>query len=283
LKHILTSAKYTTRLRATALPPHLQAKHGAGVVAFDATSASSSEHDDADTPSTHRTSRPRESDTLAASTHIGSIDHRGHRANVHGITPQEGASLVGQLQTYLRPWKALPSKIAHALRAAATTNVAGSITLDTASSALRSQDGSVSKVSVSEAPTFQLPNQENCLALVLDPFKDAVPFTFGVEVFPPGHQTPPHVHNTAYEMFFIVAGGGEAFCNGTRFRVGAGDTVVFPPGCEHGIDADEGGRKLYCLELMLPNEAFSEFVRAGQRMEGLDVDDMCVLAAIGCR
>ena len=141
----------------------------------------------------------------------------------------------------------------------------------------------VSKVSVAHAPSFRLPNQQNRLALVMDPFTEEVPFTFGVEVFPPGHKTPPHVHTTAHEMFFILSGSGEAFCNGTRFRVGAGDTVVFPPGCEHGIDSDSGERRMYCLELMLPNEAFSEFVRAGQRMEGLDHDDMCVLAAIGCR
>ena len=142
--------------------------------------------------------------------------------------------------------------------------------------------GPMTKVSLAEAPSYQLPNQENKLALVMDPFTDKVPFTFGVEVFPPGHRTPPHVHNTAHEMFFIVSGAGEAFCDGRRFRVTAGDTVVFPPGSTHGIDADEGSKKLYCLELMLPNEQFAEMVRAGQQMEGLGQDDMCILAAIGC-
>jgi mannose-6-phosphate isomerase-like protein (cupin superfamily) len=140
----------------------------------------------------------------------------------------------------------------------------------------------LAKVSVSDAPSYQLPEQQNRLALVLDPMSKQVPFTFGVEIFPAGHRTKPHVHTVAHEMFFIVSGGGEAFCNGNRFHVGPGDTVVFPPGCEHGIDAYEDAEPLYCLELMLPNQMFAEFVRAGKLMDGLHGDDMCVLAAIGC-
>ena len=33
-----------------------------------------------------------------------------------------------------------------------------------------------------------------------------VPFTFGVEVFEPGHVTKPHSHSVAHEMFLILAG-----------------------------------------------------------------------------
>ena len=33
-----------------------------------------------------------------------------------------------------------------------------------------------------------------------------VNFTFGVEIFEPGHKTTPHVHQQAYELFFILAG-----------------------------------------------------------------------------
>lgn len=45
---------------------------------------------------------------------------------------------------------------------------------------------SIVKINVLDAPHFTLPNQENRLALVLDPFRDKIPFTFGVEMFPPG-------------------------------------------------------------------------------------------------
>eukprot|EP00892_Ulva_mutabilis_P010958 jgi/Ulvmu1/8234/UM041_0044.1 len=136
------------------------------------------------------------------------------------------------------------------------------------------------KVSLLDAPAFQLPNQQNRLALVLDPVADDVPFTFGVEIFPPGFQTPPHVHDSSYEMFFIVSGfGATAFCNGHRTSIEPGDVVVFRPGCVHGIDT--GAEKVYCLELLLPNQDFAEMVRLGQEMT-LDQDDSCILAAIGC-
>lgn len=137
----------------------------------------------------------------------------------------------------------------------------------------------VMKINVLDAPSFQLPNQENRLALVLDPLSGKVPFTFGVEMFPEGHVTPPHVHDAAHEMFFVLSGNGTAFCDGSSFPLGAGDCVVFPPGSVHGVNTDE---KMYCLELMLPNEEFAEFVRSGSAQKGYDTDDSCILAAIGC-
>lgn len=148
-------------------------------------------------------------------------------------------------------------------------------------SKLSSQDsGQFHKVSLLDAPAFQMPNQQNTLALVLDPVADDVPFTFGVEIFPPGFCTPPHVHDAAYEMFIILSGkGATAFCNGHRNPIGPGDVVVFRPGCVHGIDT--GPEKVYCLELLLPNQDFAEMVRRGQKLS-LDDDDSCVLAAIGC-
>lgn len=45
---------------------------------------------------------------------------------------------------------------------------------------------SIVQINVLDAPHFRLPNQENRLALVLDPTNQFIPFTFGVEMFPPG-------------------------------------------------------------------------------------------------
>lgn len=85
-----------------------------------------------------------------------------------------------------------------------------------------------------------------------------VPFISGIEVFERGHCTDPHVHPHAHELFFILAGSGEGFCGPPgpaqqRFPVAAGDVVVFRPGSVHGIDNSPASR-MYCLELMLPNE-----------------------------
>lgn len=138
------------------------------------------------------------------------------------------------------------------------------------------------KRTMSELSTFRLPNQTNRLALVFDPMAlPPVPFVFGVEIFEQGHKTTPHVHPTAHEVFFILAGQGEAFCGKERFPIGPGDIVAFRPGATHGIDCGNEGR-IYCLELMLPNEQFAEFVRAGQPTGGLEADDLCMLAKLGC-
>ena len=134
-----------------------------------------------------------------------------------------------------------------------------------------------------QAQAYQLPGQGNRLALVFDPVSHGLPFTFGVEIFPPGHVTPLHVHSSAHELFFILDGRGVVHCEGEEAEVGAGDLVIFPPGARHGIDnrARPGGDRLYCLELMAPNEMFAELVRGGDEI-GLDVEDLCALLAVGC-
>ena len=138
---------------------------------------------------------------------------------------------------------------------------------------------------IEDLDNFQFPMGTNRLGLAFDPLSEEdrhrTPFTFGVEVFEPGHMTPPHVHDTGFELFYIIKGSGEASCDGKRWPVGAGDVVVFRPGTEHGIDVDVSAR-MYCLELMLPNDEFAQFVRSGQDLPGLDAEDKCILMHVGC-
>jgi mannose-6-phosphate isomerase-like protein (cupin superfamily) len=98
-------------------------------------------------------------------------------------------------------------------------------------------------------------------------------------------------------LFFVLAGKGEAvFSNSSsssqgssqptgpqqqqqqRVQVSPGDVAVFPPGVVHGVD-NPGGSQLYCLQMMLPNEFFVEFVRSGEEAGRLDVTDVQALAA----
>jgi len=138
---------------------------------------------------------------------------------------------------------------------------------------------------LTELQAYHFPNQTNRLSLAFDPLADdeasRTPFTFGVEAFDPGHLTPPHVHDTAHELFFILAGSGEGFCNGRRFPVAAGDAVVFRPGSMHGIDVDPDDG-MYCLELMIPNASFAELVRSGKWAGKLKPEDLCILISVGC-
>ena len=142
-------------------------------------------------------------------------------------------------------------------------------------------DQCVVKKTLSELNAFQLPNQTNRLALMFDPTDHEVPFTFGVEIFEEGHKTNPHTHAVSHELFFILAGEGEGFCDSERFSVKAGDVVVFPPTSLHGIDNGPTS-KMYCLELMLPNDMFAEFVKGGKPAGALRDDDMCIMIAQGC-
>eukprot|EP00890_Picochlorum_soloecismus_P005666 jgi/Picsp_1/60/NSC_00060-R1_box-like protein len=137
------------------------------------------------------------------------------------------------------------------------------------------------KMRLSDVSTFMLPGQTNRLALMFDPLSQIpFPFVVGVEIFEPGHRTNPHIHSSAYEMFFILSGQGEGFCNNERFPVRPGDIIVFHPGSTHGID-NGNDERMYCVEIMLPDQNFAEFVRAGQ-LKDLHLDDLCILARIGC-
>lgn len=139
----------------------------------------------------------------------------------------------------------------------------------------------VVRKTLAELTSFQLPNQTNRLALMFDPMDHQVPFTFGLEIFEKGHKTKPHTHAVSHELFFILAGDGIGFCDDETFPVTAGDVVVFPPTSLHGIDNGHDS-KMYCLELMLPNDMFAEFVRQGQPTGKLRDDDMCIMIAQGC-
>jgi len=132
-----------------------------------------------------------------------------------------------------------------------------------------------------EFTAYRFPRQTNKLAFVFDPTELNLALSFGVEVFEPGHHTPIHVHPNAHELFFVLAGSGTGYCDGHTFTVKAGDVAVFPPRSKHGIDNDTGD-KLYCLQLMAPNEHFVEHVKTGTLIGALDDEDICNLTNTHC-
>lgn len=144
-----------------------------------------------------------------------------------------------------------------------------------------SEMAAVTKRSMADLLAFQLPNQTNRLALAFGPDEVGLRLSFGVEIFNSGHQTPPHIHTHAHELFFVLLGSGVAFCGDDRFPVSQGDCVVFPPLSVHGID-NFSSEKLYCLQIMLPNEMFVEFVKSGKAVGRLSDEDLCNLIAVRC-
>jgi mannose-6-phosphate isomerase-like protein (cupin superfamily) len=98
-----------------------------------------------------------------------------------------------------------------------------------------------------------------------------------VEILEPGGATPPNTHQHAHEMFFVLQGEGTAATNGDAARpIRRGDALLVRPGNDHVV-RNTGSSKLYCLTVMVPDEAFGEMIRRGTPV-ALSDDDRRVLA-----
>lgn len=122
------------------------------------------------------------------------------------------------------------------------------------------------------------PQDTNRLAIVFDPSTANNSLTVCVEIFEVGSETPPHRHNYAVEMFFILKGEGIAVCDGKETLLRAGDSVLMPKTGTHYLK-NTGDRRLYALCMMVPNEDFSELIRNGIPAT-LDSEDLEVLSRI---
>ena len=122
------------------------------------------------------------------------------------------------------------------------------------------------------------PDDTNRLAIVFDPDSANDSVTVCVEIFEVGSQTPPHRHNFAVEMFFILKGEGIAVCDGKETSLHTGDSVLMPKKGTHYLK-NTGRDRLYALCIMVPNEDFSELIRNGIPAP-LDEQDLKVLSRI---
>ena len=66
----------------------------------------------------------------------------------------------------------------------------------------------------------------------------------------PETKLPAHVHPTATEVVYVLAGQGDVTLSGTRQHVGAGDSIAIPPGVVHGFDA--GAEAVTAVQFYLP-------------------------------
>lgn len=119
------------------------------------------------------------------------------------------------------------------------------------------------------------PGDSNRLAFIFDPDADGANFVAVVEIFDKGGRTPPNLHKVGQEMFYVLQGEGLATSNGETVKVRAGDSLLVRPGVEHALENTGDGR-LYCLTIMVPDDAFTALIRNGVRAE-LDAEDLAVL------
>jgi mannose-6-phosphate isomerase-like protein (cupin superfamily) len=130
---------------------------------------------------------------------------------------------------------------------------------------------------VAECPAFRISaGDTNYFALLFDTRADGCDFVAVVEIFEPGGATPPNSHVAAHEMFFVLRGEGLAIADGTELALRQGDALMVRPGSSHVV-RNTGPGKLYCLTVMVPDEAFGELIRAGAPVT-LDAEDRAVLA-----
>jgi mannose-6-phosphate isomerase-like protein (cupin superfamily) len=121
-------------------------------------------------------------------------------------------------------------------------------------------------------------NDTNRLAIIFEPMNADNSLTVCIEIFDPGGETPPHRHNFAVEMFFILKGEGMAVCDGKEVPLYSGDSVLIPKTGTHYLK-NTGQQKLYALCMMVPNEDFSELIRSGIP-SSLDEEDLQVLSRL---
>ena len=80
------------------------------------------------------------------------------------------------------------------------------------------------------------PGDTNYMVCIADPVADAgIGFTAIVEIYERGGKTPPNTHARAQDLFYVLAGEGVAYCDGTPTPLGPGDSIVVLPGTEHVV------------------------------------------------
>ena len=122
------------------------------------------------------------------------------------------------------------------------------------------------------------PEDTNRLAIIFDSSSANNSLTVCIEIFEVGSETPPHRHNSAVEMFFVLKGEGVAVCDGKETPLHSGDSVLMPESGIHYLK-NTGSERLYLLCMMVPNEDFSELIRSGIPTT-LDEQDLQVLSRI---
>ncbi|MBM7566017.1 cupin domain-containing protein [Paenibacillus sacheonensis] len=120
------------------------------------------------------------------------------------------------------------------------------------------------------------PRDSNKFVLLCDGTQ--APFVSVVEIFDEGGKTPPNEHSAAVEYFYVLAGEGSAVVGDEELPIRQGSFFIVPPGNNHEV-RNTGRGRLYVLTTMVPDEAFSDLIKAGPEAS-LDEADLAVLNGI---
>lgn len=128
-----------------------------------------------------------------------------------------------------------------------------------------------------DCPVRKISSQDtNKFVLLCD--ETQVPFVSVVEIFDEGGQTPPNEHAAAHEYFYVLSGEGTALVGELEVPIRAGSFFIVPPGNNHQV-RNTGKGRLYVLTTMVPDEKFSDLIKAGPAAR-LDDEDLSVLKGV---
>jgi quercetin dioxygenase-like cupin family protein len=99
------------------------------------------------------------------------------------------------------------------------------------------------------------------------------PLSFGLFVYPPGARSHAHRHPFSTEVYYCLTGELDAFIEGTRHRLGAGDSVIINPGDEH-YAANHGQSEMRFIAVHTPAVSdYAEFALLWQERKA-DLSDV---------
>lgn len=87
--------------------------------------------------------------------------------------------------------------------------------------------------------------------------------------YPPGLTVPAHRHPGEDEIFYVIAGELEGFCDAERWVARAGSFVFIPRGRPHGfvVDSAEAARAVIIVE---PPHLDGQVAATGRRVPGAE-------------
>jgi quercetin dioxygenase-like cupin family protein len=96
----------------------------------------------------------------------------------------------------------------------------------------------LSPIRHADRPTVTFPGGAVYRPIIGDDTGDGIPVRTGIQVSPPGYQTPPHAHPYA-EILTVLEGTGEAWVDGgdDMMPLEPGVTIVIPAYRVHGFRA----------------------------------------------
>jgi quercetin dioxygenase-like cupin family protein len=105
---------------------------------------------------------------------------------------------------------------------------------------------------------FLQPTDEEPIRSVVTESKDAVVVAWHIK---PGQEIPAHIHPHGQDTWTILSGKGDYFLDltGSRMAIAAGDIVVAPVGCVHGV-FNSGDEPLIFVSVVSPADAGYELL-----------------------